>query len=169
MILPDRCHASLHRINPQVRGNGHRWRCPPRQALAMERRRSWWPRIRWTRPASARRPQCPVKTPSRLSWSEVSGSCCAHLSGCECSFHLASISCGCNASVPLPASESAPGTFSSALSDIKEAEGRLPQASLQEHVFSECSRERILGLLAAMLPPAKPVQRNKHQFSVWFY
>lgn len=53
-------------------------------------------------------------------------------------------------------SESVPGTFSSALSDVKEAEGRLPQASLQEHVFSECSRERILGLLAAMLPPAKP-------------
>uniref|UniRef100_A0AAY5EHD3 Zinc finger, ZZ-type with EF hand domain 1 n=1 Tax=Electrophorus electricus TaxID=8005 RepID=A0AAY5EHD3_ELEEL len=27
---------------------------------------------------------------------------------------------------------------------------------LQEQVFAECSRERILGLLAAMLPPAKP-------------
>uniref|UniRef100_A0A3P9L8A9 Zinc finger, ZZ-type with EF hand domain 1 n=1 Tax=Oryzias latipes TaxID=8090 RepID=A0A3P9L8A9_ORYLA len=32
---------------------------------------------------------------------------------------------------------------------------RLPQVPLQEHVFSECSRERILGLLAAMLPPVK--------------
>ncbi|KAM9728084.1 zinc finger ZZ-type and EF-hand domain-containing protein 1 [Menidia menidia] len=42
-------------------------------------------------------------------------------------------------------------------SDIaKETDERLPQVPLQEHVFSECSRERILGLLAAMLPPAKP-------------
>uniref|UniRef100_A0AAY4E5U1 Zinc finger ZZ-type and EF-hand domain-containing protein 1 n=1 Tax=Denticeps clupeoides TaxID=299321 RepID=A0AAY4E5U1_9TELE len=33
-----------------------------------------------------------------------------------------------------------------------EEKTRVP---LQEHVFAECSRERILGLLAAMLPPAK--------------
>ncbi|XP_028276707.1 zinc finger ZZ-type and EF-hand domain-containing protein 1 [Parambassis ranga] len=39
---------------------------------------------------------------------------------------------------------------------VKETAERLPQVPLQEHVFSECSRERILGLLAAMLPPAKP-------------
>uniref|UniRef100_A0A3Q3Q0Q2 Zinc finger, ZZ-type with EF hand domain 1 n=1 Tax=Monopterus albus TaxID=43700 RepID=A0A3Q3Q0Q2_MONAL len=39
---------------------------------------------------------------------------------------------------------------------VKETDERLPQVPLQEHVFSECSRERILGLLAAMLPPAKP-------------
>ncbi|XP_063059602.1 zinc finger ZZ-type and EF-hand domain-containing protein 1 [Engraulis encrasicolus] len=34
----------------------------------------------------------------------------------------------------------------------EEKTARMP---LQEHVFAECSRERILGLLAAMLPPAK--------------
>ncbi|XP_062414058.1 zinc finger ZZ-type and EF-hand domain-containing protein 1 isoform X3 [Pungitius pungitius] len=39
---------------------------------------------------------------------------------------------------------------------VKETCERLPQVPIQEHVFSECSRERILGLLAAMLPPAKP-------------
>uniref|UniRef100_A0A4W6ECV5 Zinc finger ZZ-type and EF-hand domain containing 1 n=1 Tax=Lates calcarifer TaxID=8187 RepID=A0A4W6ECV5_LATCA len=54
-------------------------------------------------------------------------------------------------------SESVPGTVSSPASDVvKETDERLPQVPLQEHVFSECSRERILGLLAAMLPPAKP-------------
>ncbi|XP_041807765.1 zinc finger ZZ-type and EF-hand domain-containing protein 1 [Chelmon rostratus] len=54
-------------------------------------------------------------------------------------------------------SESGPGTVSSPASDVvKETDERLPQVPLQEHVFSECSRERILGLLAAMLPPAKP-------------
>lgn len=45
----------------------------------MERRRSWWPRIRWTPPASARHPPCPVRTPSLLSWSEVSGFCATRL------------------------------------------------------------------------------------------
>ncbi|XP_026036910.1 zinc finger ZZ-type and EF-hand domain-containing protein 1 isoform X2 [Astatotilapia calliptera] len=39
---------------------------------------------------------------------------------------------------------------------VKETDDRLPPVPLQGHVFSECSRERILGLLAAMLPPAKP-------------
>nr|XP_019941221.1 PREDICTED: zinc finger ZZ-type and EF-hand domain-containing protein 1 isoform X3 [Paralichthys olivaceus] len=54
-------------------------------------------------------------------------------------------------------SESGPGTINSPASDVvKETDERLPQVPLQEHVFSECSRERILGLLAAMLPPAKP-------------
>lgn len=63
------------------------------------------------------------------------------------------------------ASESGPGTVSSPASDVvKETDERLPQAPLQEHVFSECSRERILGLLAAMLPPAKPVCDTKDQF-----
>ncbi|CAL8266701.1 unnamed protein product [Merluccius merluccius] len=33
---------------------------------------------------------------------------------------------------------------------------RLTGVPRQEHVFSDCSRERVLGLLAAMLPPAKP-------------
>ncbi|KAG9341464.1 hypothetical protein JZ751_019274 [Albula glossodonta] len=37
--------------------------------------------------------------------------------------------------------------------DPDEKSARVP---IQEHVFAECSRERILGLLAAMLPPAKP-------------
>uniref|UniRef100_A0A8C9XCD2 Zinc finger ZZ-type and EF-hand domain containing 1 n=1 Tax=Sander lucioperca TaxID=283035 RepID=A0A8C9XCD2_SANLU len=55
------------------------------------------------------------------------------------------------------ASESGPGTVNSPASDVvKETDERLAQVPLQEHVFSECSRERILGLLAAMLPPAKP-------------
>ncbi|KAM4620940.1 zinc finger ZZ-type and EF-hand domain-containing protein 1 [Polymixia lowei] len=54
-------------------------------------------------------------------------------------------------------SESGSETVTSPASDvIKEPEERLAQVPLQEHVFSECSRERILGLLAAMLPPAKP-------------
>ncbi|XP_072302754.1 zinc finger ZZ-type and EF-hand domain-containing protein 1 isoform X2 [Eucyclogobius newberryi] len=39
---------------------------------------------------------------------------------------------------------------------LKVKDQRLPQVPLQEHVFSECSKERILGLLAAMLPPASP-------------
>ncbi|XP_034034875.1 zinc finger ZZ-type and EF-hand domain-containing protein 1 [Thalassophryne amazonica] len=51
--------------------------------------------------------------------------------------------------------QSGPDVVSSPASDvIKEPD--LPQVPLQEHVFSECSRERILGLLAAMLPPATP-------------
>ncbi|KAJ3588924.1 hypothetical protein NHX12_009777 [Muraenolepis orangiensis] len=41
----------------------------------------------------------------------------------------------------------------------KEQAERLTQAPRQEHVFSDCSRERILGLMAAMLPPAKPLFR----------
>uniref|UniRef100_A0A1A8J7V9 Zinc finger, ZZ-type with EF hand domain 1 n=1 Tax=Nothobranchius kuhntae TaxID=321403 RepID=A0A1A8J7V9_NOTKU len=54
-------------------------------------------------------------------------------------------------------SESGPEALNSPASDVsKETDERLPQVPLQEHVFSECSRERILGLLAAMLPPAKP-------------
>ncbi|CAL1573897.1 unnamed protein product [Knipowitschia caucasica] len=39
---------------------------------------------------------------------------------------------------------------------LKMKEQSLPPFPLQEHVFSECSKERILGLLAAMLPPASP-------------
>ncbi|XP_066513503.1 zinc finger ZZ-type and EF-hand domain-containing protein 1 [Hoplias malabaricus] len=42
----------------------------------------------------------------------------------------------------------------------KEHEERTAKVPLQEHVFAECSRERILGLLAAMLPPAKPGSTN---------
>ncbi|XP_010745158.2 zinc finger ZZ-type and EF-hand domain-containing protein 1 isoform X1 [Larimichthys crocea] len=53
--------------------------------------------------------------------------------------------------------ESGPGAVTSPASEVvKETDERLPPVPLQEHVFSECSRERILGLLAAMLPPAKP-------------
>ncbi|KAL0994771.1 hypothetical protein UPYG_G00126960 [Umbra pygmaea] len=37
-----------------------------------------------------------------------------------------------------------------------EEMGNMAKVPIQEHVFAECSRERILGLLAAMLPPAKP-------------
>uniref|UniRef100_A0A671TYH1 Zinc finger ZZ-type and EF-hand domain containing 1 n=1 Tax=Sparus aurata TaxID=8175 RepID=A0A671TYH1_SPAAU len=56
--------------------------------------------------------------------------------------------------LPFSASESGPGAVQSPESDVvKETDERLPQVPLQEHVFSECSRERILGLLAAMLPP----------------
>ncbi|XP_061596133.1 zinc finger ZZ-type and EF-hand domain-containing protein 1 isoform X1 [Cololabis saira] len=54
-------------------------------------------------------------------------------------------------------SESVPREANSPESEVtKETDERLPEVPLQEHVFSECSRERILGLLAAMLPPAKP-------------
>lgn len=48
---------------------------------------------------------------------------------------------------------------------VKDGDERLPQVPLQEHVFSECSRERILGLLAAMLPPAMPVCEENDQLS----
>uniref|UniRef100_A0A8C9TVL8 Zinc finger ZZ-type and EF-hand domain containing 1 n=1 Tax=Scleropages formosus TaxID=113540 RepID=A0A8C9TVL8_SCLFO len=37
----------------------------------------------------------------------------------------------------------------------RDQEEKATKQPLQEHVFAECSRERILGLLAAMLPPAK--------------
>uniref|UniRef100_A0AAZ3PWD1 Zinc finger ZZ-type and EF-hand domain containing 1 n=1 Tax=Oncorhynchus tshawytscha TaxID=74940 RepID=A0AAZ3PWD1_ONCTS len=42
---------------------------------------------------------------------------------------------------------------------MKERDEKMEKTAkvpIQEHVFAECSRERILGLLAAMLPPAKP-------------
>uniref|UniRef100_A0A665UZ45 Zinc finger, ZZ-type with EF hand domain 1 n=1 Tax=Echeneis naucrates TaxID=173247 RepID=A0A665UZ45_ECHNA len=53
--------------------------------------------------------------------------------------------------------KSGAATVNSPSDIVNETNERLPQVPLQEHVFSECSRERILGLLAAMLPPAKPV------------
>ncbi|CAL8364108.1 unnamed protein product [Lota lota] len=54
-------------------------------------------------------------------------------------------------------SETGLGVATSPASDAgKEQAERLSQAPRQDHVFSDCSRERILGLLAAMLPPAKP-------------
>ena len=73
--------------------------------------------------------------------------------------------------VSLSASESGPGTVTSPASDVvKETDERLPQVPLQEHVFSECSRERILGLLAAMLPPVKPVRQTKERSAlICFY
>ncbi|KAJ7997345.1 hypothetical protein DPEC_G00228020 [Dallia pectoralis] len=42
------------------------------------------------------------------------------------------------------------------MKDSEEEVGKMAKVPIQEHVFAECSRERILGLLAAMLPPAKP-------------
>ncbi|KAI4877405.1 hypothetical protein NFI96_011706 [Prochilodus magdalenae] len=48
------------------------------------------------------------------------------------------------------------GDNSETLDVCKDHENRTAKVPLQEHVFAECSRERILGLLAAMLPPAKP-------------
>ncbi|XP_077447834.1 zinc finger ZZ-type and EF-hand domain-containing protein 1 [Stigmatopora argus] len=50
---------------------------------------------------------------------------------------------------------SSPAVTSPASDVVKETDERLPKVPLQEHVFAECSRERILGLLAAMLPIAK--------------
>ncbi|XP_077361813.1 zinc finger ZZ-type and EF-hand domain-containing protein 1 [Festucalex cinctus] len=38
---------------------------------------------------------------------------------------------------------------------VRETVFLLPKVPLQEHVFAECSRERILGLLATMLPSVK--------------
>ncbi|XP_061557820.1 zinc finger ZZ-type and EF-hand domain-containing protein 1 isoform X2 [Phycodurus eques] len=52
-------------------------------------------------------------------------------------------------------SESCPAINSPASDHVKETDDRLPKVPLQEHVFAECSRERILGLLAAMLPSGK--------------
>lgn len=72
--------------------------------------------------------------------------------------------------LPFSATESGPGAVTSPASEVvKETDERLPPVPLQEHVFSECSRERILGLLAAMLPPAKPVRETKAVFNVWFH
>ncbi|XP_048874070.1 zinc finger ZZ-type and EF-hand domain-containing protein 1 [Brienomyrus brachyistius] len=42
------------------------------------------------------------------------------------------------------------------LPPVTPLDERAAKQPLQEHVFAECSRERILGLLAAMLPPGKP-------------
>ncbi|XP_031428595.1 zinc finger ZZ-type and EF-hand domain-containing protein 1, partial [Clupea harengus] len=51
--------------------------------------------------------------------------------------------------VTSPATEAVEGA------KVKEEEEKTARMPLQEHVFADCSRERILGLLAAMLPPAK--------------
>lgn len=59
--------------------------------------------------------------------------------------------------VTSPATETAEGD--------KVQEERTARMPLQEHVFAECSRERILGLLAAMLPPAKQVGKHKSAHS----
>ncbi|XP_051981297.1 zinc finger ZZ-type and EF-hand domain-containing protein 1-like isoform X2 [Xyrauchen texanus] len=57
------------------------------------------------------------------------------------------------------ASESSGDTIKSPTSEnmdiYKDTEEKTARGPLQEHVFAECSRERILGLLAAMLPAAK--------------
>ncbi|XP_060768529.1 zinc finger ZZ-type and EF-hand domain-containing protein 1 isoform X2 [Neoarius graeffei] len=58
----------------------------------------------------------------------------------------------------LRATDSSGDTITSPTSehlDNREQEDGTPKGPLQEQVFAECSRERILGLLAAMLPPAK--------------
>ncbi|XP_019750672.1 zinc finger ZZ-type and EF-hand domain-containing protein 1 [Hippocampus comes] len=52
-------------------------------------------------------------------------------------------------------SESSLAANSPASDIVKGTDDRLPKVPLQEHVFAECSRERILGLLAAMLPSVK--------------
>jgi len=58
-------------------------------------------------------------------------------------------------------SESSGDTITSPTSEnvdaYKDQEEKTARGPLQEHVFAECSRERILGLLAAMLPATKPV------------
>ncbi len=58
-------------------------------------------------------------------------------------------------------SESSGDTVTSPTSEnmdaYKDQEEKIARGPLQEHVFAECSRERILGLLAAMLPATKPV------------
>ncbi|XP_056603284.1 zinc finger ZZ-type and EF-hand domain-containing protein 1 isoform X1 [Triplophysa dalaica] len=57
------------------------------------------------------------------------------------------------------AGESSGDTITSPFSDNMDAykdQEKTARGPLQEHVFAECSRERILGLLAAKLPPAKP-------------
>ncbi|XDV20765.1 hypothetical protein PO909_026027 [Leuciscus waleckii] len=57
-------------------------------------------------------------------------------------------------------SESSGDTITSPTSEnldaYKDQEEKTARGPLQEHVFAECSRERILGLLAAMLPATKP-------------
>uniref|UniRef100_A0A672LP28 Zinc finger ZZ-type and EF-hand domain containing 1 n=1 Tax=Sinocyclocheilus grahami TaxID=75366 RepID=A0A672LP28_SINGR len=56
-------------------------------------------------------------------------------------------------------SESSGDTITSPNSEnmdaYKDQEEKTARGPLQEHVFAECSRERILGLLAAMLPATK--------------
>nr|XP_055055394.1 zinc finger ZZ-type and EF-hand domain-containing protein 1 isoform X3 [Misgurnus anguillicaudatus] len=55
--------------------------------------------------------------------------------------------------------ESSGDTITSPTSENIDAfkdQEKTARGPLQEHVFAECSRERILGLLAAMLPAAKP-------------
>uniref|UniRef100_A0A8C1FJB6 Zinc finger ZZ-type and EF-hand domain containing 1 n=1 Tax=Cyprinus carpio carpio TaxID=630221 RepID=A0A8C1FJB6_CYPCA len=56
-------------------------------------------------------------------------------------------------------SESSGDTITSPTSEnmdpYKDPEEKTARGPLQEHVFAECSRERILGLLAAMLPATK--------------
>lgn len=58
-------------------------------------------------------------------------------------------------------SESSGDTITSPTSEnmdaYKDQEEKTARGPLQEHVFAECSRERILGLLAAMLPATKQV------------
>ncbi|XP_061904470.1 zinc finger ZZ-type and EF-hand domain-containing protein 1 isoform X2 [Entelurus aequoreus] len=67
-----------------------------------------------------------------------------------------SVSCEDPLSPVIRPSELSPAVLSPSSDAVKETDDRLPKVPLQEHVFSECSRERILGLLAAMLPPVQP-------------
>uniref|UniRef100_A0A672L7F8 Zinc finger ZZ-type and EF-hand domain containing 1 n=1 Tax=Sinocyclocheilus grahami TaxID=75366 RepID=A0A672L7F8_SINGR len=60
-------------------------------------------------------------------------------------FFLVSVSSG--DTVTSPTSEN--------MDAYKDQEEKTARGPLQEHVFAECSRERILGLLAAMLPATK--------------
>lgn len=166
------CHPLTDRVNQQVRTTRHRQRCHPLQALERGRKASWLPKTPWTPPVSARHLLYLVRTPSLL-WFDVSNkwtyirltkalimftSSCDNFLAVNLYMHFMYVC------FPLPfsASESGPGLVSSSVCDVvKETAERLPQVPLQEHVFSECSRERILGLLAAMLPPAKPVRETR--------
>uniref|UniRef100_A0A673GTV8 Zinc finger ZZ-type and EF-hand domain-containing protein 1-like n=1 Tax=Sinocyclocheilus rhinocerous TaxID=307959 RepID=A0A673GTV8_9TELE len=63
------------------------------------------------------------------------------------SFFFASVSESSGDTITSPNSEN--------MDAYKDQEEKTARGPLQEHVFAECSRERILGLLAAMLPATK--------------
>uniref|UniRef100_A0A8C2KV24 Zinc finger, ZZ-type with EF hand domain 1 n=1 Tax=Cyprinus carpio TaxID=7962 RepID=A0A8C2KV24_CYPCA len=66
---------------------------------------------------------------------------------CILSFFFTSVSESSGDTITSPTSEN--------MDAYKDPEEKTTRGPLQEHVFAECSRERILGLLAAMLPATK--------------
>ncbi|XP_056313919.1 zinc finger ZZ-type and EF-hand domain-containing protein 1 [Danio aesculapii] len=78
----------------------------------------------------------------------------------SCASQTPSVSSEDTLSPGVRGSESSGDTITSPTSEnldaYKEQEEKTARGPLQEHVFAECSRERILGLLAAMLPATKP-------------